>query len=59
MRKPLIVGNWKMNNSIAESVDLAEKLKKVIKDMAGVDVVETAPFTSLGSVRNAFKGSIL
>ena len=59
MRKPLIVGNWKMNNSIAESVDLAEKLKKVIKDMAGVDVVVTPPFTALGSVRNAIKGSII
>ncbi|MBI3582616.1 MAG: triose-phosphate isomerase [Nitrospinae bacterium] len=57
MRKPLIVGNWKMNNSTAESVDLAEKLKKVIKDMAGVEVVVAPPFTALGSVRKAIKGS--
>ncbi len=59
MRKPLIVGNWKMNNSTAESVDLAEKLKKTVKDMAGVDVVVAPPFTALGSVRDAVKGSII
>jgi len=46
-----------MNNSTAESVDLAEKLKKVIKDMAGVEVVVAPPFTALGSVREAIKGS--
>ncbi|MBI5749411.1 MAG: triose-phosphate isomerase [Nitrospinae bacterium] len=57
MRKPLIVGNWKMNNSTAESVDLAEKLKKTVKDMAGVEVVVAPPFTALGSVRDAIKGS--
>lgn len=59
MRKPLIVGNWKMNNSTAESVDLAEKLKKTVKDMAGVDVVVAPPFTALGSVRDVIKGSII
>lgn len=57
MRKPLIVGNWKMNNSIAESVDLAEKLTKTIKDIAGVEVAVAPPFTALGSVREAIKGS--
>src|SRR3989344_778434 len=59
MRKPLIVGNWKMNNSTAESVDLAEKLKKTVKDMAGGDVVVAPPFTALGSVRDVIKGSII
>ncbi len=59
MRKPLIVGNWKMNNSTAESVDLAEKLKKTVKDMAGVDVVVAPPFTALGSIRDVIKGSII
>lgn len=48
-----------MNNSTAESVDLAEKLKKAVKDMAGVDVVVAPPFTALGSVRDAIKGSII
>ena len=48
-----------MNNSTAESVDLAEKLKKTVKDMAGVDVVVAPPFTALGSVRDVIKGSII
>ena len=57
MRKPLIVGNWKMNNTTAESVDLTEKLKRLIKDMAVVEVVVAPPFTSLDKVRDAIKGS--
>ncbi len=57
MRKPIIVGNWKMNNSAAESVDLVEKLKKLIKDIAGVEIVVAPPFTSLTKVREAIKES--
>ena len=57
MRKPLIVGNWKMNNSAAESVDLVEKLKKLIKDIAGVEIVVAPPFTALTKVREAIKES--
>jgi triosephosphate isomerase len=57
MRKPLIVGNWKMNNSTAESVELVEKLKASMKNMAGVEVVVAPPFTSMDKVRGAIKGS--
>lgn len=46
-----------MNNTTAESVDLTEKLKRLIKDMAVVEVVVAPPFTSLDKVRDAIKGS--
>lgn len=57
MRKPLIIGNWKMNNSIAESSLLTEKLKKSLKDIAGVEIVIAPPFTSLFCLSAIIKGS--
>lgn len=32
MRKPIIAGNWKMNNTAAEGVKLVEALKGLVKD---------------------------
>lgn len=57
MRKPLIAGNWKMNNSIAESIKLVEKLKALVKDSSSVEIVVAPPFTALSAVRDAIKDS--
>lgn len=57
MRKPLIVGNWKMNNSITESTALVNRIKTLAKDIAGVEIVVAPPFTALNSVRNIIAGS--
>lgn len=57
MRKPLIIGNWKMNNSLAESVSLVDKLKVLARDVAGVEIVVAPPFTALFTTRDVIKGS--
>ena len=48
-RKPLIVGNWKMNNNITDSIKLVTALKNLIKEPLDIDVVLAPPFTALYS----------
>lgn len=56
LRTPIIAGNWKMNNTIAEAVQLVEKIKKSpLKE--DVEVVVAVPFTSLVDVKKAIEGS--
>ena len=38
MRKPLIIGNWKMNTNLADATILATQVKNAVADL-GVDVV--------------------
>lgn len=46
MRKPLIIGNWKMNTSLADATILATQIKNNIADL-DVDVVICPPFVWL------------
>lgn len=56
MRTPIIAGNWKMNNNIAESLELVEAIKSY--DLAkNVDKVLCVPFTDLKSVKEAINGT--
>lgn len=57
MRRPLIVGNWKMNLNRAEAVRLAEELKPLAARQPGVDVVVCPPFVYLEAVRNVLTGT--
>ena len=59
MRKPIIAGNWKMNNNIAETKKLIDELKPLVAGIAGVkcDVVVCAPYTSLAAAVSACRGS--
>ena len=59
MRRPLIAGNWKMNNNSAESVELVSQLKEMISGVKEVEVVVAPPYTALGSVAAAIKGSTI
>jgi triosephosphate isomerase len=56
MRKAIIAGNWKMNNTIEEGLKLVEGLKTLVKD-AKCDVVVCPPFIALDSVLKAVKGT--
>lgn len=56
MRKPIIAGNWKMNNTGAEGEKLVKELKPLVKN-AQCDVVVCVPYTALESVGKAVKGS--
>lgn len=59
MRRPLIAGNWKMNNNSAESVELVSQLREMISGVKEVEVVVAPPYTALGSVAAAIKGSTI
>lgn len=50
MRKPIIAGNWKLNKTIKEAIDLVTMLKRFINDTQHTDVVVCPPFTALSSV---------
>ena len=59
MRKPFIAGNWKMNNTVTESVELIEDIKKVL-DKSDTEKVEAAicvPATSLTEAKKLLKGT--
>ena len=47
MRTPLVVGNWKMNGTLAESRVLAAGVRDGLKRPRGVEVVVCPPFTAL------------
>jgi triosephosphate isomerase len=59
MRRPLIAGNWKMNNNCAESIELVSQLKDMLADTTEIDMVVAPPFTALGAVAAVLKGSSL
>ena len=56
-RRPIIAGNWKMNNTIAAGVKLINELKPLVADNKEVDVVACAPATCLSAIAEAAKGS--
>lgn len=47
MRKPLIVGNWKMNKTVTESIVLIKELVDLVNGYQDTEVVICPPFTSL------------
>ncbi|MBI3192600.1 MAG: triose-phosphate isomerase, partial [Pedosphaera parvula] len=49
-RKLIIAGNWKMNKTVAEGLDLVNGLKRELGSVKEVDIVVCPPFTALGSV---------
>lgn len=59
MRKWIVAGNWKMNNSIAESIALAKTIKEGSSGIQGGTVILVPPFTALFSVSEIIKDSDL
>ena len=57
MRKPFIAGNWKLNKTVAEALELANGLKKQVADVKDVDIVVGPVFTALQPVAESLKGS--
>ena len=58
MRKYIVAGNWKMNTTVPEGVALAKEVAAKAKDLpANVELVVAPPFTHLGAVAEALKGS--
>lgn len=61
MRKPLMVGNWKMNLNHLEAIAVTQKLVYSIndRDYDAVDVAITPPFTDIRSVQTLIDGDRL
>jgi triosephosphate isomerase (TIM) len=49
-RKLIIAGNWKMNKTAAEGLDLVRDLKLDLANIKEVDIVVCPPFTALSEV---------
>ena len=57
MRKKIVAGNWKMNKTVKEAVEMLTELKGLVADVDGVEVVIGAPFTALSEAAKAVEGS--
>src|SRR5436190_6073200 len=56
-RKLIIAGNWKMNRTVAEALDLVADLKRELANIKEVDIVVCPPFTALAAVSKAILDS--
>jgi triosephosphate isomerase len=52
-RKLIIAGNWKMNKTVAEALDLVNGLKRELGNIKEIDIVVCPPFTALSDVSKA------
>lgn len=57
MRKKIIAGNWKMNKTNTEAVEMLTELKELVKGIDNVGIIIGAPFTALSDAVKAVKGS--
>jgi len=57
MRQPIIAGNWKMHKNMPEAKALAAGIVEKVKEAKEVQIILCPPFTALGSVAEAIKGS--
>jgi triosephosphate isomerase len=51
MRTPIIAGNWKMNKTIAEAVNLVREMQPELNEVQGVDKVLCPPFPALAALK--------
>ena len=57
MRRYIIAGNWKMNKTIGEAIELANGLKRELYEIEHVDMVLCPPFTALDEVNEVIQGT--
>ncbi len=58
MRKKIVVGNWKMNTTPAEAVELASRIVEKLQDVdVSCDVGVAPPFVSLAAVKQVLGNS--
>ena len=56
MRKKMVAGNWKMNKTPSEAIELVKELKPLVAD-SDVDVVFCVPSIDIMPVKNELEGS--
>ncbi len=57
MRKIIIAGNWKLNKTPREAIELVTALKRELADNTDVDAVVCPPFTALSDVSDVLNES--
>jgi triosephosphate isomerase (TIM) len=57
MRTPLVIGNWKMNGTLAETRTLATAIRDGLKRPGRVEVAVCPPFTALAAAAEILTGS--
>ena len=50
IRKPIVVGNWKLNKTVDEAVDLATEIRNIAGSLRKGEVGVAPPFTALAAV---------
>ena len=58
-RKLFVAGNWKMNTSLTEAVELAGRLKQTIGGIDAVDTGVAPPFVYLREIAETLSGSAI
>jgi len=59
MRIPMIAGNWKMNTTVSEAVELVSKMRSGLDEIANVEKIICPPFVSLAAVNELIKGGAI
>jgi triosephosphate isomerase len=59
MRIPFIAGNWKMNTTIDEAIELVNTMKPQLEAIPNVEIAVCPPFISLAAIRGLLKESVI
>ena len=59
MRVPMIAGNWKMNTTVSEAIELVNEMFQGLDQIDNVDKVICPPFVSLAAIKELIKGSTI
>lgn len=57
LRKPLVVGNWKMNKTLHECVELLDELIPMVSEVDRTDIVVCVPFVDLCTAVGKTRGT--
>jgi triosephosphate isomerase len=59
MRVPMIAGNWKMNTTVREAIELVGKMRFELDRIDNVEKVICPPFVSLEAIKKRLEGSTI
>ena len=57
MRRVIIAGNWKMNKTISEAIELVNDLKRELSTIDNLDIVIIPPYTVLSEISDMLTDS--
>ncbi len=57
MRRKIIIGNWKMNKTVSETIRMITELKGLVSGKQDVEIVVAPPFVALAAAEIAAQGT--